>query len=270
MKKKIIIIVSIVVGLVLIAAAAIFVGFRFMGWRGMMGFRQEAFPLTAQGNHQRFNPGQQGQLPGGGGLGQNQQGQQNLQGNNAFGPGMGMGGRGGMGMNGGFGQQPVPSTDRISIDQALAKAQDSLSGYGKNIKIAEIMEFGNNFYVSVKETDSGRGAVELLVDPFSGIVTSEPGPNMMWNSKYGHMMASGQSAQSEMSIDQAAQKAKDYLKKVLPTAELQTDGTAFYGYVTFDYKLNGVVAGMMSVNSTTGAIWMHTWHGVFIAEKAVP
>ena len=183
---------------------------------------------------------------------------------------MGMQGRGGMGMNSWFGPQSLPGGDRISIDQALSKAQDTLSSYGKNIKIGEIMEFGNNFYVVVKETDSGRGAFELLVDPYSGRVSAEPGPNMMWNTKYNHMGVGGHTSQSEMSLDQAAQKARDYLKKVLPTADLQTDGTAFYGYSSFDYKVNGVVAGMLSVNSTSGDVWMHTWHGVFISEKSIP
>jgi hypothetical protein len=269
MKRKIIVIVGIVLGLLLVTAAVLIMGVRFLWGRGMMGLERGLIPMMTQGGRQPFNQEYQGTFPDDR-FGQNGQTWQSPNGNMPFGPGMGMNRRGGMGMNPMFGQQGIPTGDRVSMDQALSKAQDSLSSYGKNIKIAEIMEFANNFYVSVKETDSGRGAVELLVDPYSGNVSPEPGPNMMWNSKYGHLMSGGQASQSEMSVDQASQKAKDYLKKMLPTAELQTDGTAFYGYVTFDYKVNGVIAGMLSVNSYSGNVWMHTWHGTFISEKAVP
>ena len=271
MKRKILIIIGVILAVLVVAAAGLFVGLRFLFGRSLMSMWRSPLPMMGQVGRQPDNSGWSGRSPGNdfnqlpGGM--------NRSGN---GMGMGMPGWGGMGMGpGNFGGSTSPfqlgqtTGDRISIDQAQSHAQDSINKLGSNLKIAEVMEFANNFYVSVKETDSGRGAFELLVDPFSGAVSSEPGPNMMWNTKYGHMNLSGQAAQSEMSVDQAAQKARDYLKKVLPTAELQTDGLAYYGYVTFDYKVNGLVAGMLSVNSTSGAVWMHTWHGVFISEKSL-
>lgn len=39
------------------------------------------------------------------------------------------------------------------------------------------------------------------------------------------------------------------------------------GYFTLDLQSNGVVSGMMSVSSLTGAVWYHTWHGTFIAVE---
>jgi hypothetical protein len=42
---------------------------------------------------------------------------------------------------------------------------------------------------------------------------------------------------------------------------------AYPGYFTLDLQRNGVVSGMMSVNSSTGAVWYHTWHGAFIAME---
>ena len=49
------------------------------------------------------------------------------------------------------------------------------------------MEMQYNFYIEVKEKDTGVHAFELLVNPYSGAVYPEPGPNMMWNTKYGMM-----------------------------------------------------------------------------------
>jgi hypothetical protein len=42
--------------------------------------------------------------------------------------------------------------------------------------------------------------------------------------------------------------------------------TEFYGYYTFDFTVNGKIAGMLSVNGNTGQVWYHSWHGDFIQE----
>lgn len=44
-----------------------------------------------------------------------------------------------------------------------------------------------------------------------------------------------------------------------------TDTTAFPGYFTFHTEQNGKITGMLSVQSSTGAIWEHVWHGDFVA-----
>jgi hypothetical protein len=248
MKKKILIVVSIIVGVILLlgagAAAGVGVmwGRTFLQGRMMRGYGQNGYDVSRQ--------------PGGNGYSY---------------PGMMNKMRTGrIGRNGGMmsGLNNI-SGERLSMDQALEKAKAALSSYGTNLKISEIMEFENNFYVSVKETDTGKGAFELLVDPYSGNVSSEPGPNMMWNTKYGHMNFNNTPQQNALSVEQIAEKASTYLKKTLPAASLETDGTVFYGYVTFDYKVNGIVAGMLSVNSQSGQVWRHQWHGVFVAEKPV-
>ncbi len=73
----------------------------------------------------------------------------------------------------------------LTVDQAKQAAEKyiqslNLNGFG----IGEVMIFDNNAYVVVKETKSGLGAFELLVDPVSQIAYPEYGPNMMWNLKY--------------------------------------------------------------------------------------
>ena len=182
------------------------------------------------------------------------------------------GGRGRM-MNPGYGMMNPGGSiqsggQRISMDDALKIAQSYASQAGSNFLVKEVMEFQNNFYAAVIEKDSGRGAFELLINPANGATGFEPGPNMMWNQKYGHMRQ-GSSADNSLTLDQATSAAQKYLDANVSGAVVQPDGIAFYGYYTFDYKVNDQVAGMLSVNGTTGEAWLHTWHGQFISEKEV-
>jgi hypothetical protein len=157
---------------------------------------------------------------------------------------------------------------RITLDDAYTKAADYITTLGSNLQIAEIMEFENNFYVVVTESESGRGAVELLVDAYTGSVGREMGPGMMWNLKYdGHMMALNQTAtDSTLTLEEARSKAQEALDSRGLGASVE-GGISFYGYYTFDYAINGQTSGMLSVNGLTGETRFHNWHGTFISEK---
>jgi len=56
-----------------------------------------------------------------------------------------------------------------------------------DLAIGEIMEFEQNFYVIYYEKSTGIGAFEMLIDKRTGRIFPEYGPNMMWNTKYGHL-----------------------------------------------------------------------------------
>lgn len=174
-----------------------------------------------------------------------------------------------------------------TIDAAAARAREILARYGGGLTLAEVMEFSNHFYVLVKEQSTGRGAFELIVER-NGFVHPEPGPNMMWNTKYGHMaggagygmMGGGMmggggpgygpgaqpSTPQAVTPERAQQLAAQYLAQAFPGSTVE-HGTAFYGYFTFDFIRGGKIAGMVSVNAATGQVWPHTWHGAFVTEK---
>jgi hypothetical protein len=161
---------------------------------------------------------------------------------------------------------------RISMDNAIEQAKQYVSNYGKDLQVSEVMEFSENFYAVVKEASTGRGAFELIIDPYTGAVYPEMGPNMMWNSKYspmGGMMGGFQGADNTLSLDQTAQAAQKFLDANLPGAKINQDGVSFYGHYTFDYQMNDKIAGMLSLNGVTGEVWLHTWHGDFIQELEV-
>jgi hypothetical protein len=184
----------------------------------------------------------------------------NPQSQNEFGGGM-MGGQS-------VPAQPQTTATRLTIDQVVTNVETYLNGQS-NLKVAEVMEFSNNNYVAVTESDSGRGAMELLVNPYTGLVSPEIGPNMMWNLKYGAMRMMGTKSASDntVTLDEAKTRAQSTLSAKITGATLNDGGFSFYGYYTFDYSVNGKISGMLSVNGLTGQVMFHTWHGQFIDEK---
>ncbi len=79
----------------------------------------------------------------------------------------------------------------LSIAQAETIVRQALarSGY-QGLAPGHIMEFSNNFYVAVTYKVGGQGALELLVDRYTGVVHPEP-QSMMWNTQFGHMRGGG-------------------------------------------------------------------------------
>ncbi len=216
--------------------------------------------------------------------------------NNASGPHMMNGGGHGMMGNGGMmnGYNNADLTP-LTLDQTKAAAEKYLANLNNSdLEIAEIMIFDNNGYVLVKETSTGIGAFELLVDPVSKIAYPEHGPNMMWNLKYsglnhqymmgghgrmggmmggyGNMMQgwnSGDpldvSAEMTVTAGQAVEYAQKYLDANYAGATVGHP-MQFYGYYTLDFEKDGKIAGMLSVNGYSGQVFVHVWHGTFIEE----
>ena len=151
----------------------------------------------------------------------------------------------------------------ITIDQAKASVENYLENTGKtDLEIAEIIEFDNHYYAGIKEISTGKYAIELLVNRYTGSVFPEMGPNMMWNTKYGHMNWNTQGT-ATVTEEQAIEIAQKYLETAQPGKEVKSADT-FYGYYTLEVIKGGNVYGMLSVNANTGAVWYHNWHGTFI------
>jgi hypothetical protein len=200
-----------------------------------------------------------------------------------------MGGNAMMGTSAGWSD---PNAKPLTLDQAQAAAQKYLQGLpnnaGASLAPMEVMEFSNGFYVAVGDKTANSGALELLVDRYDGTVSPEPGPNMMWNTKYG--MMSGQqggimggmaSMMGGMGLwtpsagtptvnpDAARTYAQQFLAIKFPGAKLPADMMTFPGYYTLDFEVNDLPAGMLSVNAYTGQVWYHTWHGQFLSERSM-
>jgi len=166
-----------------------------------------------------------------------------------------------------FGQQYNTDLTNLSFDKVKSSAEKYLSSAGlKNIKIKEIMEFSNNFYIETVEEDTGFGAVELLLDKTTGNIFPEYGPNMMWNQKYGmHSIFSSNQNNMNISEEKAIEIANSYLDKISNNEFAGNEAEKFYGYYTIDtVDKNDTPVGMLSVNGYSGQVWYHSWHGTFI------
>jgi len=195
-----------------------------------------------------------------------------------------------------IGQRPQTGRVQISFDEAVARFQDYIASTGnKDLALLEVMEFENNFYAIVYEKSTGMKAFELLIwkqtpssqtmggmgmsgnmmhrGMIAGVVTPEPGPNMMWNTRYGIMRGmmevnwqSSASGQMRLAEQDARSIAEGYLSQRFPGAH--PEGIArFYGYYTIDFERDDRNIGMLSVNGYSGDVWYHSWHGGFIQEK---
>ena len=195
--------------------------------------------------------------------------------------GSGMMGAGmmGSGMMGGLG---LSNADPLSIEEAQTAVNDYLASLNNdNLVLGEVMIFDNQAYAQVMDKASGEGAFEVLVDPVTGNVFPEPGPNMMWNNEYSPMagmmgagMMGGGSmmggfgftpgAAANVTATEAVEIAQQYLDASLPGTVASDDVTTFPGYYTLHIEEDGQIIGMLSVNAVTGDVFPHFWHGEFI------
>ncbi len=188
------------------------------------------------------------------------------QGMGMMGPGMMMGGMPMMGGMMGY-YSGVPTA--LTHDNAVEIAESYLASISNpDLVIDEFEEYSHNFYVSIVEQSTGRGALEIIIDRYTGAQQPEP-QSMMWNAKYGmmEMMGSYQRNTVEMTVtsEEAMRIAQDYIDVAFPGTKA-SEIVAYYGYYTIMTTLNGEHYGMLSVNGYTGEVWYHTWHGMLISE----
>jgi hypothetical protein len=177
---------------------------------------------------------------------------------------------------GGWGHTTGPS-HILTIEQAHEAVQRYVAALGyPDLEVAEVMEFERNFYAIVRESDTGIGAMELLVDKWTGAVGPEMGPNMMWNGRYGPAlslpngmhgrggMMGGASEINTITPEGALEIAQRWLDAYRLGVIVEDHADPFYGYYTIHTLKDGQIEGMLSVHGTTGQVWYHTWHGEFI------
>jgi hypothetical protein len=206
--------------------------------------------------------GGQGQGPYAGMMGSQGQGSHTgMMGSQGQEPYAGMMGRS---MMGSMGMVWLPGDGVAVSSMPAARARAASAAKAAGLHPGEVMWFDNGFYVELKNS-AGKPATEVIVDPRTGTVSTEPGPAMMWNTRFGMMRADGGSAGSVDST-KARGIATSWLAANRPGTTIRSIDT-YPGYFTIDLQRNGVVSGMMSVNSSTGAAWYHTWHGAFIAME---
>jgi hypothetical protein len=176
---------------------------------------------------------------------------------NGYGAGM-MGAGVGPAMMGGYGL-PGDGQRVDSLTAARQRAQAFADPVG--LRAGEVMQFSNGFYAELDTVD-GRGATEVLIDARDGRVQLEYGPAMMWNTRYG-MHTGAVSGPTPVSTDDARAIAQRWLDD-RHTGLAAGNPEEFPGYVTLHTLRDAKIIGMMSVNTTTGQVWYHSWHGQYL------
>jgi len=171
------------------------------------------------------------------------------------------------------------NTEKLTIDQIKLEVNNNIQRYASDLEVSDIFVYKDtDYYVSIKEKDTGRGAMEILVNPYTGQTYPEYGPNIVWNEKYdmrnGYGMMGGtarnnysrysysRGASERVNKEEAVKAADEYVKSNI-SKELSVSGTGyeFYGYYTFHINNDNKIVGMISVNYYTGEVWYHNWHG---------
>ncbi len=194
----------------------------------------------------------------------------------------------------------VDGSGRPVSDIAAARAQAQRFADRLGLRAGEVMQFTSNYYVLLDDA-RGTPATEVLVDPRTGAVTLEYGPAMMWNTDYGMMRGGGREGMTGGGMMGGGQAgaatvqggmmgryggSPDWtppdgsVRGPLGAAEAQrianrwlaerhsgltaAQPDALPGYLTFHTLRRGAITGMLSVNTDTGAVWEHWWHGRFV------
>jgi hypothetical protein len=159
----------------------------------------------------------------------------------------------------------------ITIDQAVTIANNYLASRNNpDLAIDEVEEYSQNFYVLFYEKSTGLGAYEMIINKYTGQISPEMGPNMMWNTKYGPRssrmmgwMMGGQTGPLTVTDNQSKTYAQQFLDSQYPGTTVGNVDT-FYGYYHVDVLQAGKTYGMLSVNGYTGQVWYHNWRGTFV------
>jgi hypothetical protein len=208
----------------------------------------------------------------------------------------------------GFGLQAPgqPGGTALTLDQAVTRARQYLGQYrNPDLVPAEIIEFSNVFYVTVKEKSTGKGAFAVLVNRYNGNVTPEIRPPMMWNTKYGRvgagpgtygpgmmgggmmgygpggmgpgMMGRGRGPapgatgqRPATALDEAKARAAlaAWLARAFPGAGIGKV-VEFPGFYTYRLVHDGNTFALASVNAYGGQVW-YAWHyGTVVREQVV-
>ncbi len=181
---------------------------------------------------------------------------------------------------------------KLSLDELTDEVEGYIKRYDENLAISDIFIYEDtDYYFSIMEKDSGRGAMELLVNPYTNEVYPEFGPNMMWNLKYGKhrggSMMGGRTfgrghgmmgfydddysyknnnyiVENAITSKEAYNEGVEYLERNSNELTLGEEFHEFYGYYTFHVESDGETVGMLSVNGFIGDVWYHDWHGKLI------
>ena len=147
-------------------------------------------------------------------------------------------------------------------DQAIAIAKAYAEKANQGVVVEEIHEYSNGYEVELKEAASGAKAYEVMLYKNGGQIINEVGPNVMWNTKYGHMNW-GNNGAVTVSEEQATKSAQEFATNLGEGYSIDKPELA-PGYYEFMIQKDGKDYAELDVNGYTGQVWFENWHGPVI------
>ena len=196
------------------------------------------------------------------------------QGVNGYGGGYGMiGGQGVNGYGGGYGMMTggynakslevdLTNGEVASSDQAVAIAKAYIQKVNQDLVVSQLHEFSNVYEVEFEEGNTGSKAYEIMVYKNGGQIITNMGPNIMWNTKYGHMNW-GNNGDVTVSEEQAGNNAQEFVTKMGQGYSIGKSELA-PGYYEFMVQKDGKNYAELDVNGYTGYVWLQNWQGPII------
>lgn len=173
----------------------------------------------------------------------------------------------------------------LTTEQAYQAGSNYLATLNlPDLMISEVIVFDNVAVVRVLEQSTGIGAFDLFVDPISQSVIPTMGPSTAWNIKYGSIVPVGMmhgwmanqgtltvptnvTADMVVTAGQAVTDAQAYLDNANTGATADTSAQAFFGYYSIKVMKDGNVIGILSVNGTSGQVFMPNWFGNYVTSQ---
>lgn len=151
-------------------------------------------------------------------------------------------------------------------DQALSLAKAYVQVLNQDLAIGEVHEFTDSYEVELNESKTGNKAFEFMIYKNGGYISSEMGPNVMWNTKYGYMNGGNGGNPSNLTVtaEQAAKTAQDFVNQQMGTGYSIEQPEVVPGYYEFMVLKDGKDYAELDVNGYTGQVWFETWHGPII------
>ncbi|GAB6171531.1 hypothetical protein JCM15765_10090 [Paradesulfitobacterium aromaticivorans] len=149
--------------------------------------------------------------------------------------------------------------------QALAKAY--LQKVSPGLAVDELHEFADSYEAEVKDASTGAIAYEFVIAKNGGYIYAEMGPNLMWNTEYGHMNW-GNSETPTVNAEQATKTAQDYVQLMGQGYSLEGPEKA-PGYYEFMVLKDSKDYAELNVNGYSGQVWFETWHGPIVSTVEV-
>ncbi|AHF05969.1 hypothetical protein [Desulfitobacterium metallireducens] len=151
-------------------------------------------------------------------------------------------------------------------DQALSLAKAYVQVLNQDLSIDEIHEFNDSYEVELNESKTSNKAFEFLIYKNGGYISSEMGPNAMWNTQYGHMNGrnSGNPGKPTVTAEQASKTAQDYVNQQMGTGYSIEQPEVAPGYYEFMILKDGKDFAELDINGYAGQVWFENWHGPMI------